>query len=500
MAALAMGMTAFAGEVVFDFTADNYGLPAYDAEAKNAEYVTVPATIKSGDVQIVLNGDIPSSNCWRMWSDGLRAYSKGAPYFTVSTTNGEKVTGVEISGASGCTFALKGTDNNITAWAGEEESVTFQYTGAEPTASNSVNKAVISITVTYGDDSIEVPETPDTPDTPDAPVGTINVAEALALIEAGYNSEATVEGIIISITEISLQYGNATYIIADKASDASGLTIFRGKYLDSAAFTSEDQLKVGDKVVVKGDLTLYGETPEMAANNVILSLNGETTAPENPGTPDNPGTDDNDAIFSEPFSASLGEFDINNIDLPQDLSYVWSFDSKYGAKASAYLNNTNYAAKSRLVSPVIDLTNYENVTLSFNHAINYAKGEAKQLCQVQVAVVDGEWATLTDVVYPESDGWTFVESGEISLKAYEGKKIQLGFLYTSTSTVAPTWEIKDVLVEGDETETGAVSAIDKDENAPVEYFNLQGVRVNAPEKGALVIIRQGNKTTKAVIR
>ena len=36
-----------------------------------------------------------------------------------------------------------------------------------------------------------------------------------------------------------------------------------------------------------------------------------------------------------------------------------------------------------------------------------------------------------------------------------------------------------------------------DENAPVEYFNLQGVRVNNPE-GGLSIMRQGNKVTKVI--
>lgn len=37
------------------------------------------------------------------------------------------------------------------------------------------------------------------------------------------------------------------------------------------------------------------------------------------------------------------------------------------------------------------------------------------------------------------------------------------------------------------------------ENAPVEYYNLQGVRVSNPENG-LFIVRQGSKVTKQVIR
>ena len=44
-------------------------------------------------------------------------------------------------------------------------------------------------------------------------------------------------------------------------------------------------------------------------------------------------------------------------------------------------------------------------------------------------------------------------------------------------------------------------AVDRvDENAPVEYFNLQGIRVANPEAGQLLIKKQGAKTQKVVIR
>lgn len=39
-----------------------------------------------------------------------------------------------------------------------------------------------------------------------------------------------------------------------------------------------------------------------------------------------------------------------------------------------------------------------------------------------------------------------------------------------------------------------------DEDAPVEYYNIQGMRVANPTPGQLVIRRQGNKTSKAIFR
>lgn len=42
--------------------------------------------------------------------------------------------------------------------------------------------------------------------------------------------------------------------------------------------------------------------------------------------------------------------------------------------------------------------------------------------------------------------------------------------------------------------------IDNDDNAPVEYYNLQGVRINEPAAGQVVIRRQGSKVSKVVVR
>lgn len=56
-------------------------------------------------------------------------------------------------------------------------------------------------------------------------------------------------------------------------------------------------------------------------------------------------------------------------------------------------------------------------------------------------------------------------------------------------------------VSGDET--SAIENIEveaADENAPVEYFNIQGMRVENPAAGQLLIRRQGSKVSKVIIR
>ena len=51
-----------------------------------------------------------------------------------------------------------------------------------------------------------------------------------------------------------------------------------------------------------------------------------------------------------------------------------------------------------------------------------------------------------------------------------------------------------------DSDINGISVVEADENAPVEYFNLQGVRVDNPAAGQVVIKRQGAKATKTIVR
>lgn len=124
-----------------------------------------------------------------------------------------------------------------------------------------------------------------------------NVAKVLELIRSGNNtdSEVYIKGIVSDISEIGGSYGNATYTIVDKKG-LEAFTIFRGYYLNGDKFTSADQLKAGDEVVVLGKLINYNGTPETAQGSKIISINGQggatppasSTAPAGEGTSESP--------------------------------------------------------------------------------------------------------------------------------------------------------------------------------------------------------------------
>ncbi len=111
----------------------------------------------------------------------------------------------------------------------------------------------------------------------------ISVAQTLSSSET--ISGVYVKGVISTIQEVDTSYGNATYFISDDGSTSNEFEIYRGYYLGGEKFTSSSQIKVGDEVVVTGDLVnFYGNTPELTTGNHLYSLNGETSGGDTGGT------------------------------------------------------------------------------------------------------------------------------------------------------------------------------------------------------------------------
>ena len=152
------------------------------------------------------------------------------------------------------------------------------------------------------------------------------------------------------------------------------------------------------------------------------------------------------AYLSEPFDASQGNFTIDNIKLADGVEFVWKWASAaYGMKASGYVNSTKYDLQSRLKSPAIDLKSAKSAKLMFDQAINFAS-DMKQECKVQISTDGKTWTDLDVQGYPAGNSWDFVSS-TADLTKYCGKTIYIGFLYSSTPTGAPTWEVKNFAVK-----------------------------------------------------
>ena len=175
---------------------------------------------------------------------------------------------------------------------------------------------------------------------------------------------------------------------------------------------------------------------------------GDSTVTDTPA--DTTATDEVPVLWSEDFNGTQGEFTIDNKVMPEGLSYIWKADSYGYMKASAFANKPNHAAESWLVSPEIDLTQATDCSLSFEQAGNFfgSQESMQAMVSVKVKAVDAaEWSALELNEWPAGTNWTFATS-TADLKAFEGKKIQVAFVYTSTEETAGTWEVKNVQVKG----------------------------------------------------
>lgn len=157
-------------------------------------------------------------------------------------------------------------------------------------------------------------------------------------------------------------------------------------------------------------------------------------------------------VFTESFAAGKGDFTIEDKVLPEGLTYVWAHNNKNGTymKASAFKKPTAYAAESWLVSPVINLSNATACQLSVQQAANFFNNQENVLAALSVKVKEADaadWTDLTLSAWPAGTNWTFVE-GTADLAAYDGKQIQVAFVYTSTAEIAGTYEVKDFVVRG----------------------------------------------------
>lgn len=162
-----------------------------------------------------------------------------------------------------------------------------------------------------------------TPDTPTTGKGSesdpYTVAEAIAAIKAGApTSEVYVTGIVSDVYFYSDQYKSLSYYISDDGK-SKDMQVYSGKGLNGADFTSKDDLKVGQKVTIKGIIKAFNKNGtdimEVDKNSTIIKIEGEGTGGEVTPKPDTPDTgngkitfaDDHRTLTLENSNATAGE-------------------------------------------------------------------------------------------------------------------------------------------------------------------------------------------------
>lgn len=106
------------------------------------------------------------------------------------------------------------------------------------------------------------------------------IAKAKELIDAdkGLSESVYVKGTVSQASEsLNNTYGSLSYYISDDGTTGNELQVYGGLSFEGKKFTSVDDIKVGDVVVVYGKLKKYNTTYELDKDNILISLNGKTT-------------------------------------------------------------------------------------------------------------------------------------------------------------------------------------------------------------------------------
>lgn len=125
--------------------------------------------------------------------------------------------------------------------------------------------------------------------TVDSPYNPLAVVQYIKSLEAGVNSSnyVYIKGIVSSTKEISAQFGNASfYISADGTTTGTQFYVYRVKGLGNKNIASDDEVKVGDEVIICAKVVNYGgNTPEtVQGEGYIYALNGKTEGGTTPST------------------------------------------------------------------------------------------------------------------------------------------------------------------------------------------------------------------------
>lgn len=161
------------------------------------------------------------------------------------------------------------------------------------------------------------------PDTPTTGKGSesnpYTVAEAIAAIKAGAPTyEVYLTGIVSEVDFYNDQYKSLSYYISDDGK-SKDMQVYSGKGLNGADFTSKDDLKVGQKVTIKGIIKAFNKNGtdimEVDKNSTIVKIEGEGTGGEITPKPDTPDTgngkitfaDDHKTLTLENSKATAGE-------------------------------------------------------------------------------------------------------------------------------------------------------------------------------------------------
>lgn len=443
---LAGGMTA--KDITF--------LPSEFAAATNSDY----SLTKDGVTMTVASSTVTDSEFRIFKSQAITFKATGDNLtkivFTCTANGTAKYGPGNFAATDGYTFEA---DGKVGTWTGNASTLTLTAEAAQ------VRATQIVVTVGEGGGGGETPDPqPDDPNKAGSVNNPYTVAQAqevLATLAPNVKTdEVYAKGKISKIDEVeTVQYGNATFYISDTGSEEGQLEVFRCVFLEKGKFTAADQIKVGDEVIICGQLVNYRSskaaetdpvTPEFTQGCYVYSLNGKTKA------------DGGDQPGPEP--------QVTKISVAEALTAI-------NALADGAKSENSFIVKGYIVGTP-DFQRKADGSLYGN--VNFTIADEK-----------GGTATLTVFRAKNFENVNFDEETVTSLKEGDFVEVQ-GLLqkYVKEDVTTPEL-VSGYLVSINGKDAASVKALKLGEDTSAPAYNLGGQKVSDSYRG--LIIRNGKK-------
>lgn len=517
---------ASAAETTFDFKNETYGLTRLSGTT--SEYITAGTTVTNGDVTITILND----KSVRLWSNGLRVYKNSQIEIAANNGNVTKIEMVntnepKLELGEGQPGVLNITNSNA-SWTGNAPKVVF----VSPKDQTSGNFAIITLTVTTGEggsseetvntlytglsesateidwtfDNITIPEAASYIWSWKSYSGAYYLNGSCYISGAVYPSEAYAISPVIDLTkatkDIKVVFDHAAkfqttlkelcgFCVREEGATAwTALTIPAWPEAGSWDFVTSGEIDLTAYAGKKIQLAFKYGSSEAGADtweikNVVITGVGESvTTPVEPVDPEpQPGL----VKYEIAKSIVSGE------------KYIMVVNGQYGAP----INETLAYGRLTLTNGTEEAGIYSAPAEAAITITEVAgKGYTLVDCYNRYLGMDDSHFTSFQLYTEVNDGcyWTANDALTFTNALNTNCIICQSGTYANIAPAVVAEEGQTAPTLYMQTKGTGIADIEIEENnAPVEFFNLQGVRVENPANG-LFIRRQGNKVTKVIVK
>lgn len=349
----------------------------------------------------------------------------------------------------------------------------------------------------------------------------MTVAQALAAC-ADKPKNVYVTGIVKEVTtEYSTQYKNVTFTIVDSETDTEYLECYRAVWDSSVTASADNNPEVGATVIMYGNLTVYSSKKQMDAKGKIVKYVPLATPGAGLSFPQKSYTINLGETFTAPELTKATTADpvytssipaVAEVDATTGAITVKTYGTTVITAATA-ATATHLAGKASYTLEVLNPAITLDAPLTVAQALAVCENDPHKVYVAGYVIAintpfDSSYSNVSFTIADTKDGQDVLLcyrtkwDSSVTIPT-EDKNPEVGAFVTVSGNLkvysgTKEFDAGNLIVKY--TGPSAVSDITADDsNAPVEYYNLQGVRVDSPANG-LYIRRQGNTVTKVLVR